>query len=298
MGKPHLDQAGMIAKIAPLSIRPATPKDWQSLANLVHFEARVHRHLDWRPALEWLGYDPYLVAERQGEVIAALACPPDPPAVAWIRLFAVTSDVPVRAAWDELWPVALDQFARTGRDITVATIPLHAWFRNLLEKSKFSRTHTVIVLRWNKGTSWQAPSRSSPMIRVMDHADLGLVEKVDASAFGLIWQNSLVDLEIAFRQAAIASVAVIEDEIVGYQISTATPMGGHLARLAVKPMHQGLGIGYALLVDLLSKFEQRGAQSVTVNTQQDNLFSLSLYQKAGFKRTGEEYPVYQTIVDR
>jgi hypothetical protein len=30
-----------------------------------------------------------------------------------------------------------------------------------------------------------------------------------------------------------------------------------------------------------------------VNTQQDNLFSLTLYQKAGFTRTGEEYPVYQ-----
>jgi ribosomal protein S18 acetylase RimI-like enzyme len=44
---------------------------------------------------------------------------------------------------------------------------------------------------------------------------------------------------------------------------------------------------------MLSQFDRRGAQAVTVNTQQDNIASLSLYQKAGFRRTGEEYPVYQ-----
>ena len=287
----------MIAKIAQMTIRPATSNDWQSLANLVHFEAHVHRHLDWRPALEWVGYHPYLIGEREGDVIAALACPPDPPGVAWIRLFAVSSDIPVRSAWDELWPVALEQLGSSGSELAVATIPLHAWFRNLLEKSQFTRTHNVIVLRWKKGTKWLSASPGSYTIRDMIAADLGGVEQVDSVAFGLIWQNSRVDLEVAFRQAAVATVALIGNEVIGYQISTATPMGGHLARLAVHPMHQGMGVGYSLLVDLLEKFEHRGAQSVTVNTQQDNLFSLALYQKAGFKRTGEDYPVYQYLID-
>jgi ribosomal protein S18 acetylase RimI-like enzyme len=125
--------------------------------------------------------------------------------------------------------------------------------------------------------------------------DLGTVERVDVEAFGLVWQNSLSSLEVAFRQAAVATIAEVGGEIAGYQISTATPMGGHLARLAVKPVFQGLGFGYALLDDLLVQFEQRGAHSVTVNTQHDNLASLALYEKAGFKRIGEEYPVYQYL---
>jgi len=33
-----------------------------------------------------------------------------------------------------------------------------------------------------------------------------------------------------------------------------------------------------------------------VNTQSDNDVSLSLYQKMGFIRTGEEYPVYTSEV--
>jgi ribosomal protein S18 acetylase RimI-like enzyme len=135
------------------------------------------------------------------------------------------------------------------------------------------------------------------MIRAMSIADLIGVEKVDLESFDPIWQNSRENLEIAFRQAAVASVVEEAGEIIGYQISTATPMGGHLARLAVTPMSQGKGVGYALLLDTLEQFEQRGAQSVTVNTQQDNLISLSLYKKAGFERTGEEYPVYQYRVE-
>ena len=79
----------------------------------------------------------------------------------------------------------------------------------------------------------------------------------------------------------------------GYQISTSTPMGGHLARLAVLPENQDHGIGKALLVDLLSQFARRGIVKVTVNTQADNLSSLNLYHKLGFHLTGEEYPVYQ-----
>jgi ribosomal protein S18 acetylase RimI-like enzyme len=70
-------------------------------------------------------------------------------------------------------------------------------------------------------------------------------------------------------------------------------MGGHLARLAVLPDFQGMGIGSALVQDLLWYFRRRGAQRVTVNTQKDNLASLAVYRKAGFFLTGEEYPVFQ-----
>jgi ribosomal protein S18 acetylase RimI-like enzyme len=44
---------------------------------------------------------------------------------------------------------------------------------------------------------------------------------------------------------------------------------------------------------MLQQFSQRGAQAVTVNTQKNNLASLALYKAAGFKFTGEEFPIYQ-----
>jgi len=283
----------MVTHAVRSSIRPATKADTQPLANLIHFEPHVHRHLDWRPPLEWIGHSPYLVAEHNHNIVAALACPPDPPNIAWIRLFAVRSNFSSLAVWEELWPEALDILRNISPSISAAAIPMHNWFRELLEMSNFTQTHKVVVLAWRAGAIASAPGKIEAVIRPMNMDDLIAVENIDMTAFGAVWQNTLSCLELAYRQAAIATVAEIEEELVGYQISTSTTLGGHLARLAVKPAYQGRGIGYALLWDMLAQFERRGAYHVTVNTQNDNNTSLSLYRKAGFKRTGEEYPVYQ-----
>jgi hypothetical protein len=40
--------------INPL-VRPADLNDHQQLSNLIFFETRLHRHLDWRSPLELLG---------------------------------------------------------------------------------------------------------------------------------------------------------------------------------------------------------------------------------------------------
>ena len=97
--------------------------------------------------------------------------------------------------------------------------------------------------------------------------------------------------------AATATVVEVQNEIVGYQISTANARGGHLARLAIDPNYQGRGIGRVLLSDLLEQFSRWGSLNVTVNTQVDNVASLALYENAGFRRTGEIYPVYQSILN-
>ena len=255
----------------------------------------MHRHLDWRPALDWIGYHPFLVARRDSEIVGALACPPDPPNIAWIRLFAVAHGVNLEQIWHELWSEARLQLQLSADFIKVAVIPLHDWFLQLLDKSHFSSNHRVVVLSWQPGERPPARTNSSLLLRPMVLDDIPAVEKIDAAAFGGVWQNSASCLEIAFLQSAIASVVEMNGELVGYQISTGSQMGGHLARLAVLPAYQNMGLGYALVDHLLSQFEQRGARNVTVNTQHDNETSLSLYRKAGFHLTGEEYPVYEWI---
>ena len=283
----------MIANLRQNTVRSVSEDDRQQLANLVHFEAHIHRHLDWRSPLDWVGNYPYLVVERNGDILAALACPPDPPDVAWIRLFAVSSEISVENAWEELWPVAQAQLAESTAQISAAAIPLQHWFRKVLEENNFVHTNNVVVLTWKGGALPEVAKPAAAMIRLMNYDDLTQVEMVDTVAFGNVWQNSQSCLEVAFRQASIATVAEISGEVAGYQISTITAMGGHLARLAVKPKFQGLGVGYALVCDMLSQFERRNVGNVTVNTQDDNMISLSLYQKAGFSRSGEKFPVFQ-----
>ena len=273
--------------------REATTSDLQKLANLIHFEAHIHRHLDYRPPLDWVGDHPFLVLEQNGSITAALACPPDPPQVAWIRLFAASSRVQIWRAWESLWIEAMTYLQEQTRPCCIAAIPMHKWFEDLLIRSSFQYTHSITMLSWDNQPLTEPPAHPSVSIRPMTLDDLAEVQKVDEASFSPIWQNSLPYLELAFRQAAIASVAERDGQLVGYQISTTTPVGGHLARLAVDPRLQGQGIGHQLLYDLLSQFVRRGANSVTVNTQKDNTASLALYQRIGFELSGEEYPVYQ-----
>jgi len=273
--------------------RSADPKDLSRLANLVHFEVFVHRHLDYRPPLDWIGHTPFIVLEQASRIEAALACPADPPAIAWIRLFAAATQIPVTQAWDLLWSEAYAQLEEDNKIHYAAAIPLYGWFEALLKRNQFQKTHSIIMLSWDNPRLPETPLNTAVSIRPMTLDDLADVETIDAASFSLIWQNSLTYLEIAFHQAAVAAVAEYDGQLVGYQISTGTPIGGHLARLAVLPHVQGQGIGYALLFDLLSRFSHRGARTITVNTQKDNLASLSLYHKTGFQLTGEEYPIYQ-----
>ena len=280
-----------------LAIRPALPSDRQRVASLIHFEGHTHRHLDWRPPLDWFGYQPFLLAEQQGQLVGALACPPDPADVGWVRLFASGMHLPIQAVWQALWTALLQQIAEIHTINRIATLPLSHWFEDLLVKSNFSVTHAVVMLNIElpRLTFVSQPAPDGVNLRLMSLDDLPAVQVVDEAAFQPIWRNSLPSLEIAFGQSDIATVAERDGKIIGYQISTGTAVGGHLARLAVHPTQQGRRIGKSLLLDMLSRYKRRGITRVTVNTQQNNPGSLILYQKAGFILTGEEYPVYEFI---
>lgn len=273
-------------------VRPAEDKDRGQLANILHFETHVHRHLDWRPPLDWLGLSPYLIAEQDERVVAALACPPDPPGVAWIRVFAAGGGEGVGTAWELLWPLARQQLGELPVK-HVAAIPLQDWFRDLLQNHGFRHAHNVVVLVWDNASEVLPAPRATCDMRPMLAADLAAVQELDAVAFGELWRNSLDSLDLAFKQAAVATVAEDDEGLLGYQISTHSPLGAHLARLAVHPRAQRQGVGYRLVRELQEHYSMPPLTRLTVNTQDHNEVSLALYKKAGFRETQEHYPVYQ-----
>jgi len=276
-------------------IRAAVQSDRSRLANLIHFGTYIHQHLDWKSPLDWLGRTPYYLVERDNGCAAALACPPELPGITWIRLFAVSTHIPIDFAWKLLWEAVRSELERESNYLVTA-LSLQNWFNNLLEASGFEHSDNVIVLVRGNSSSFPDPKPGMINIRPMLVEDLPEVVKVDHSSFSLEWRNSAESLELAYQQTSIATIAEFEGEIVGYQYSTTGTMGGHLARLAVKPSHQGNGIGYALLHDLLKQFNRWDVKNVTVNTQQKNQISLALYEKAGFKPTGESYRIYRSIL--
>jgi ribosomal protein S18 acetylase RimI-like enzyme len=273
-----------------LLTRAANPDDRMQIANLMYFEPHVHRHLDWRAPLDWLGAPEYWVLEKSGIVTAALACPPDPEGVAWLRLFAHSTSLPLLDAWDHLWQMA--KTALRGRSLTVAAITVSDWLGALLTDSGFAGRQQIVVLEQNSFLFQERPIPPEIQIRNLTEADLPAVTAVDFAGFDPLWRNSLETLRAGLLQAGFATVAEIEGEIVGYQISTRNSFGAHLARLAVAPRLQRCSLGYYLVQCLLNQVRLAGLHRLTVNTQNDNQASLALYQKMGFVLTGECYTVY------
>lgn len=271
-------------------VRPADHNDRQQLSNLVFFEARLHRHLDWRAPLEWLGAPFYWALDEGGLISAALACPPEAAGIAWVRLFVYTARWSAENAWRLLWETARREIAQAG-GATVAAIAMHHWFQEVLAASGFENRQQIVMLEWR----YHLPEErrvAGIRIRRMTEADLPDVEKTDAASFEPLWHNPLDTLRRALGQALYATVAESENGIIGYQLSTGGGQRAHLARLAVHPAIQGKGAGRALLADLFRYLTNAGVARLSVNTQSDNRVSLSLYQRMGFVRTGEQYPVY------
>ena len=271
-------------------IRTADLNDHQQLSNLIFFETRLHRHLDWRSPLEWLG-DPFYWALEEGRhITAALACPTEVEGIAWVRLFVYTARWSPEDAWAMLWSTARESIRRAG-GARVAAIAMQPWLKKVLAESGFENRQQIVMLEW-KARPWSAAQMDGVRIRRMREADLPAVTRADHASFDPLWHNSLDTLERALSQALFATVAESAEGIIGYQLTTGQGQSAHLARLAVHPAMQGRGVGRALIGDLFGSLNRMGAARLSVNTQSDNNVSLSLYKNMGFDRTGEEYPVY------
>ncbi|MEN8240844.1 MAG: GNAT family N-acetyltransferase [Chloroflexota bacterium] len=276
-----------------IQIRPVKPGDKNQLAHLIHFGTYVHRHLDWKPPLEWIGEEPFFVAESSNRVVSALACPPTPPEVAWVRMFVCSTRVSYNYAWDALWPQTIASL-QGSQTKTVAAIPLQKWFRELLTEQGFHHNHNVVAMAWDSTPEKIAslPLALPVQLRRMTKRDIPAVSAIDAQSFTPLWRNGHDSIDLAFKQSINASVVEESGEIIGYQITTHTPYGAHLGRLAVSPGQQNKGIGYALLRKLVSELSAQNIQRLSVNTQNNNVKSIGLYKKAGFIETNEAYPVF------
>ncbi len=248
-----------------------------------------HEHLDWIHALDLIEQPPFLVAETGGGVVACLACPPDVPGSAWLRLFLVGRRTRPSQAWAALWEAASRLLAESG--VTqAAALPVRERLVPLIVDSGFRCSDEVVFLVWEGPPP--APAAAAAEVRGLAPADLDAVVAVDHQAFVPLWQLSERSLQRALDQSAVATVALVDGTIVGYQICTGSGLGAHLARLAVDPRYQRQGVARLLVTDALRQLHRRGFDRTTVNTQESNQPSLALYAQLGFRRTGQDYPVY------
>jgi len=280
-----------------LTITPYERQHRNELLNLSYYSQWTHKHLDWYKTGQWIDReDGYIFLAWEGDKLVGyigLSTPLN--GASWMRLLGVHDDVRPRPVIRELWQAAEEH----GRDIGVqqfAVLMVTKWLEAYMPDLDFNYLEDIVTLN-RVGHKLPAEPQSPVQVYSANSEDLREITRIDQQAFSSPWQMSGHDLWQAYRISASATVAILEDEIVGYQISTRHRATGHLARLAVSPKSQGKRVGSMLLYDLLSKFNKRGIKSVTVNTQESNTSSHRLYNHYGFQRNGFDLGVWLKDAD-
>lgn len=271
------------------TIRQATADDRATVDGLILGARWKHFHLDWMEPTALTERSPFLVATHSGLAVGCLGCPPDLPGVAWLRAFAVASGYRLERAWQQLWEMAGGRL----RDLQVervAGLPIEGWFETLLDQSGFETTNAVVF--FERELSRPIPN-STGRSRPIASADETPLLELDHLAFEPFWQLSGDSLQAALGLADSATLIELEGGIIGYQITTSSPFGAHLARLAVHPDRRRQGFGRELVLDSLHSARKASLGRLSVNTQADNLASQRLYRKLGFQETGQRFRVYE-----
>lgn len=275
-------------------LHTAGPDDAFLLHAFLNAQNFIHRHLDWRDPLEWLGSQPFFFLEENHKIQAVLAAPPDPERVAWVRVFGVSPHVSADKGWETLFRPTIDILASLPERPLLVTLALRDWYSALLQRHQFIHHQDIVVFMYDQPIPpVQRPLQAGIHLRPLTLDDLEQTCELDNLSFEPIWQLSLADLRHAYHKSSYRTVAEIDGQIVAYQMSAAAGVYAHLSRLAVRPDLQRRGIGSAVLQDLLyHHLVKQNCWGVTLNTQHDNLSSIALYRRTGFRETGERFPVF------
>lgn len=268
----------------------AQEDDLEDLSTFLSFEYFVHRHLDWRTSLDWLGRQPFWIAKANDEIIACFCAVPEFEQVAWIRLFACSALYSKNLLWQEFFQRSLKQLSSQVK--LIAALGTENWFINLMEYANFEISQRIIVFEWEPQLVEDIPLPPGYVLRNFDHQDIEQVHSLDKLCFSPLWQMSQEAMGLALDQSGYATLIETNHQIIAYQITTESLSSAHLARIAVHPNHQGKKLGKCILHNLLSTYAVQGIRRITVNTQNDNLKSQALYRQSGFVLTEEQYPVY------
>lgn len=276
--------------------RSATPGDTEAVQRLIARAWRVHLRVPPEQVLLRLGPGSGWVAgetdKLSGFMLAEIQPFPREQIVlriAFIMGAALSDDWRVSAYLDTLLP-PVEKTARQQGATALVQIGYAPWLTTDLSKRGFLSRDWVVTYEWHSQPVTMGGNRSV-IVRSAHLRDLPTLLALDKDIFGPIWHKPINNFEEALARAFIFSVAELNGEIVGYQWCEAHERHGHITRLAVRPDCEGQGIGTRLLTETLATLLKAGVNWITLNTQESNLRSQMLYERHGFRLTGERVAV-------
>ncbi len=173
----------------------------------------------------------------------------------------------------------LDHLVTAGyrRVVTAALEPAE---QEVFATQGFTITRSLTLLRRELDGTLPRPEHRLRRVRSRRATD---VLVIDHAAFDEFWRFDATALHEAMQATPHRLLRITAGlPARGYALTGFANGRGYLQRLAVHPSAHGQGVGTSLLVDALRWLRARGAQSVFVNTQDDNVAAMTLYLRHGF----------------
>jgi len=180
-------------------------------------------------------------------------------------------------------------------EVHLYVLALEDWIDSLMRQKGYPKHQDLVILERSLLTPLSVQDNPYVQIRRVTENDLPEVEAIDAASFEDLWVYSLPTLQLAYQQSDLTYLAEFDGIPVGYLFGTISGSTSHLARIAVLSGYKRQHIASRLMEKFFTALQERGITQVTLNTQSDNQASLALYDKMGFRKTGETFAIYQIL---
>jgi ribosomal protein S18 acetylase RimI-like enzyme len=270
-------------------VRAITQGDVRSIMRMVDTAWRVHIRV---PPVE-LGTKirvlPGFLAEDQAGLRGFMVMEPQRPHVALIIAAGLRDTWNVRPYLDLILP-EVERSVRAEGLPALAHIGNVAWLVEDLQARGFEIREWIVAFE-RHGTEPPPATAAPARLRSAHSNDLSALLTLDGLAFNHIWRKSAGNLNEALASADSFTVAELNGQLVGYTWYERYSRHAHLTRLAVHPAFQGRGIGAQLLHTAIVNALESGVNMITLNPQETNDRSRSLYERFGFIFTRQRMPV-------
>ncbi|BCX03269.1 MAG: hypothetical protein KatS3mg053_1207 [Candidatus Roseilinea sp.] len=273
------------------------------LSRLQHAR-RILDRLDWWRLSEWA--DSNMWSFDDGDA-ALLLTPLDlaetdaldvtRAATAWLRWCAVADGASPAARLAAVFHAAEARLASHGVREVWCIVHSSDWIKPYLRDLGYRVAERLLTFEIEPQRAQDASLFLAGLqVRPARVADLDALCALDARAFDEPWRYPPALMRRAVERAFAATAVWHAGELVGYACAILHEDSGHVVRLAVHPALRRRGIGAGLLLDIVARLAQAGAQVVSLNTQASNRTAQQLYRRLGFAPVSEKLPVMRKVL--
>lgn len=278
-------------------IRPIQPHDENIILRLADNAPYVHLHPDYSTFDDWLTSPAALLQTHDRGIRGLLVALSDPPPIAWLRVVVIDQHEP---AYPLRKLLAAARERLHGTEATqLACLSSSRWLDEQLPKLGFTIGQEIMGMEWQPTILSAVPMQPDLRLRKVRPADFATLVEIEHIAFNdPLWWSSQSQMERAAQGAVNFDVAELNGELVGFTYGAWTGRKeAHIVRIAVLPSVRGRGIGAALLNRALTGYMAEDFQYVSLNTQSDNVVAHRLYERFGFKETGDRFTIWVLPID-